>query len=1047
MMVQDCIARSQAPAPPPAHHRTPAGQAFGGGSSNEKLYSGTLQLPKTAFPMAASPEKREKLFRRRTTYELYAWQRENNTGPSFVLHDGPPYANGPLHIGHALNKILKDVIIRYHMLQGRRVHFAPGWDCHGLPIELKALGTLSSEGAPPTQDPLALRAEARRIAETEIDGQRLGFRSFALMANWAEQSTYRTFDLTYELKQLQIFREMVHKGLIYRAYKPVYWSHASRSALAEAELEYHEDFMSHTVFVRYPMQIGPQLRQAMMNEPGSAALANARKPISALIWTTTPWTLPSNKAVAVNPELDYSLVRVQEGPMQGETFFIGTDRIGFLSNLKLPGSDAGGNRYRVGPMEELVVVKGAQLLDSTYRHCFLPDDAEPRPILPASYVTASSGTGLVHTAPAHGAEDYELWREHGALRREQLFSPIDDEGRYTEQLRELSGGAENLIGYMAGHRGDALVIKLLEANDALFMSWHLKHSVPIDWRLKQPVMVRATSQWFADVGKIKNRALQALEKVNFFPASGKARLQSLVSGRAEWCISRQRAWGVPIPVLYDADTEEALITPENVDHIIAVLAEKGTDYWWEGAADEFVAPQYRDDFKAWRKGTDTIDVWFDSGSSWANLAEQVGAEREGQPLADVYFEGTDQHRGWFQSSLLTRIAMQDTSSQAAESVLAPYANVVTHGFVTDRRGWKMSKSLKNVLGPEFFIDGGHKRNDPAYGADPLRFWAASADYTRSVPIGTLIIKHADQALRKIRNTARFMLANISTAEIPSLEDVELSLLNRYMLHEMYVLDRDVRTAYETFDFASVVRKITHTANNLLSAFYLDIAKDILYADRANSEQRKAVLAVTDQILRLYTSVLAPITPHLAEEIHHFRADQPVDPQPKEAGAVSFFHSRWQGVDERWRDEDAAAQMHPMLELKNGIFAALEIGRKDGLLKAALETDVVIDLDASTNEALKGILERNGEELSTIFLVSHVHLSKDKVARTASAAGAYSIPAVHSGIAFEIRPSIGHKCARCRTYRKAVVEDRLCGRCEDAVQIYEAANGPITTTSP
>ena len=607
-------------------------------------------------------------------------------------------------------------------------------------------------------------------------------------------------------------------GLISRARRPVYWSPSTHTALAEAELEYIPDYLSQSVYVRLPLsQIGDRLASGV-----PWLQADQDQQIDLVIWTTTPWSLPSNMAVAVNPNLDYSLVRMGE---EQKLMIIGSERVEAIAALKpgmhvepqqqkgkkdvkqvTHGPDQGRSheqvqkRKSVGPAVVLAQFKGSVLLDSFYSPPFRSRQtgADQRRIISADYVTAETGTGLVHTAPAHGAEDYARMKELGMLQIEQPFSPVDDQGRYTDELanvfiqgrgEEIDAGTA-LVGQDVLAGGTRAVIALLESAGLLLSHAPQRHRYPCDWRSKQPVLVRATWQWFANLDEIQHAALDALEDVRFVPSASRIRLESFVKGRKEWCISRQRAWGLPIPVVYNDAAEAAgastestpLLESDNVDHIAKVLREHGgMDYWWVGEPEEFVLPRYREQFHnaKWRKGTDTIDVWFDSGSSWATICNDLLCEGEeqragdpNQPIADVYLEGSDQHRGWFQSSLLIKMA----TATAGSAPTAPYKNLLTHGMVVDKDGKKMSKSLGNIVSPLDFIHGAPKRQIPAYGTDVLRLWVARSDYTKDAPIGNEIITKASNALRKLRNTARFMLANLRGQGIAAFDSFPQLLL-------------------------------------------------------------------------------------------------------------------------------------------------------------------------------------------------------------------------------------------------------------------------------
>ncbi|SNX85621.1 probable ISM1 - isoleucine--tRNA ligase, mitochondrial [Melanopsichium pennsylvanicum] len=1010
--------------------------------TGSKEFSHTLQLPNTPFGIRANAAQRDKLFYNRTCSELYQWQRErSDSAGNFVFHDGPPYANGNLHCGHALNKILKDITNRYQVLRGKRVHYMPGWDCHGLPIEAKALANVNTEERQKLSAH-AIRKRATKEALKAIETQKKEFSEFGIMADWSHNATYRTLDPGYEARQLRVFGEMVRKGLIYRQFRPVYWSPSNRTALAESELEYREDHLSKAVYVACKLIAGPQLLGKLGRH------ASVADELNAIIWTTTPWSLPSNMAINVNPDLQYSVVR--RSGTEGPCYVVGTERIEALEGLQSSlAVDQNSKESSLGPFEELTRVNGTDLIDSTYRSPLAAPNSPPRPILMADYVTALSGTGLVHSAPAHGVEDYQIWKQQGYIKRDGIFSPVDDEGRYSSDILQFDLSSEEgsppskdsalgqrLIGKEVLSDGAVEVLAILKERNALISVQTLRHKYPYDWRSKQPVIVRATAQWFANLDHIKEQAIEALRDVTFVPANSRARLESFISGRSEWCISRQRVWGVPIPVLYDTVTDEPLLTVENIQHIATVLESEGTDYWWKAGAEVFVAPQYRDQKRSWRKGEDTVDVWFDSGTSWATLKdqlalEQVGTARQGN-VADVYLEGSDQHRGWFQSSLITAVA----TTPEGQKPVAPYKTVVTHGYVLDNESRKMSKSLGNVVSPLSIIQGGKGADEPAYGADVLRLWVARSDFKTDPPIGNVIISKTAETLRKLRNTARFMLANLPAADtVANLDKSKMKLLDRFVMQELYQLERSCASAYEAFDFAQVVRRLTEFANVTLSNLYLDVGKDSLYLDGVDDERRKMMVAVIDQVLRTMTGIMAPITPFLSEEIFHFRNGASSDPAEGSRDALSVFSAGWPAVDEHWNDRQAASDCTQLSKLRDACLVMIEEARQASRVKTSFEVE--IDLASKDSESrLTTTLQTYEPELTEFFNVARVNVLEQ--GQEEQLLHSLSTRDHEDGVTIRVRRSSRHKCPRCRALRKEVEADRLCQRCQAVVDGLSAS---------
>ncbi|PKI85570.1 Ism1p [Malassezia vespertilionis] len=858
--------------------------------------------------------------------------------------------------------ILKDFILRFQVLQRRRVHYMPGWDCHGLPIEVKAVAEEAARGATHLS-PTEIRHAARNVALRELVKQREAFKDFSIMADWSEECAYRTMHFPYEITQLELFSRMVERGLIYQQFRPVYWSPSSGTALAEAEIEYDDQHRSRSAYVAFTL---------LPNGPLRAKLAKAAlhtEDIKLVVWTTTPWTLLGNMALAVSQDAQYSIVRT----VQGAYMLVASELVDSLQHIPVGLAQPGITQATLGDVDEVLQVSGYDLVGARYHFPFMEQDTT-RKIISAPFVTTTSGTGIVHMAPAHGQEDYQVWRDTGNLAQHGLVSHVDGQGRFAFPGAEagstaaVCAAAQALDGQEAMYEGNQSVLALLYDHGALLGERLYTHSYPIDWRTKKPLMMRATSQWFADLSHISGEAQAALEHVHFVPATGRNRLASLVARRSEWCISRQRPWGVPLPAVYNAATGEALLTKTNIEHILGVFAQhKSMDCWWTLDAETFVASEYRDLNAKWIIKGDTLDVWFDSGSSWAVLQSSMGrAYCTPELCADVYLEGTDQHRGWFQSSLLTRIS---TCGDAK----APYANLVTHGFVVDDAGRKMSKSVGNVIAPESFIFGDEKNAAfPPLGTDILRWWAAKADYTRDMPISPLIMKHAADEVRKLRNTARFLLANVGNTQTALPEPTTLRLLDRYIMHELLQLDTVCHKAYQEFDFPRVVRRLNEFVTCSLSSLYLDVVKDILYAGGGSS--RENVVAILDQILYTMTCILAPILPHLAEDIHWYRSGAERDPTEAQALHMpSFFQQGWTPISAAWEDFALASTMQQILNLRSDVFGLMTRCKEASLLKsmpqAALELYV-------PDAPLYKVLFTYQDQLCDLFSAAQVALYDD-----------------------------------------------------------------------
>ncbi|GAA5947425.1 hypothetical protein JCM3765_001673 [Sporobolomyces pararoseus] len=987
-----------------------------------QYYSSTLNLPKTSFPLRAEASKREKLFYKRTNENLYKSQqqdRKDDDGKGkglFVLHDGPPYANGNLHCGHALNKITKDFINRSKLIQGFKIHYKPGFDTHGLPLELKALKTLNK---PSTElSPLEIRNAAKKEAEKGIELQTREFKSFSILGDW--ENSYKTLDWEYEKRQLEIVQRMVSKNLIVCKNRPSLYSPSSRTALAEAELEYKEDHVSRSVYVKFPVHsLGQGLRTALSE---SMKFNLDEKKISLVCWTTTPWTLPSNLAIAVSPSMEYSLVETTT--TSGEYFIIASERIEPLSKLF---------ETELKPIAHFL---GSSLLETSYTSVLNSNSTTSndtsssqviiRPIIPANYVTSTTGTGLVHTSPAHGIEDFESYQtfqstlsENSPFYEPEIVCAVNEKGELESEKLLKFGLESKVISKLKGKQvlgGDAVeqVISILKENKFLLKEVEVLHKFPYDWRSKQPVIYRASNQWFANLEKVKQPALTALEKVEFFPKRGSNLLGMYVENRSEWCISRQRSWGVPIPVIYK--DQVPLLNSENIEWIIKVLEKNGgSDYWWIGKVEEFVNPKELEESRAkeggvkWRKGTDTLDVWFDSGCSWTLLQQDLSNSRKSgkEALADVYFEGSDQHRGWFQSSLLTKIA----STKEGEEPVAPYKQVITHGMVLDDKGRKMSKSLGNVISPDTVIKGGKDlKLEPAYGTDLLRIWVASVDSSRDVLIGPGILAQTFEGFRKIRNTARFLLGNLPSSSSSSEQrekfDVkDLGLIERYILHELYNLDQTVREAFSSYQFNRAYQALSNFSNSTLSAFWFDVTKDTLYADSRNSITRRKVVYTLQKVFDTYLSILSPLAPLLAEEIYHYSKGATQDPSSEDEPASSVFEKLWKKPDLEWNDVTVKNEMDELLSLRTEVMGLLEAARNDKKIGSSAEARVVL---TSTSETVRKHLD----VLKTLFIVSDVSIEQETSPSDSSIWKYSSSDSSTTTTKATILPAIHSKCPRC-----------------------------------
>lgn len=950
-------------------------------------YKDTVNLPKTNFDMRANAIKREPEIQKFwEDNKIFHRLSQENPGELFILHDGPPYANGSLHIGHALNKILKDIINRYQLLQGRKVRYVPGWDCHGLPIELKVLQNLKSAERQNLTS-LQLRQKAKEFALATVNDQRQNFKRYGVWGDW--DNPYLTLKPEYEAAQIGVFGQMFLKGYIYRGLKPVHWSPSSKTALAEAELEYPEGHTSRSIYVAFPVT---GLAEALKSTLGEYLLD-----LGVAVWTTTPWTIPANLAVAVNGDLNYAVVEVSRRGAEAQSNFkyliVATELVEKLSaTLDV----------------ELTVkatFKGSDLEHTTYRHTLF--NRESPVVVGGDYITTESGTGLVHTAPGHGQEDYIVGQRYGL----PILAPVDDNGNFTQEAGEFAG--LNVLG-----DGNQAVIDALTAAGSLLKEEAYAHKYPYDWRTKKPTIFRATEQWFASVEGFREEALKAIATVKWIPAQGENRITPMVGERSDWCISRQRAWGVPIPVFYDEETGEPLLNEEVINHAQAIIAEKGSDAWWELSVEELLPESYKNNGRSYRRGTDTMDVWFDSGSSWAAVVKQ---RPELRYPADIYLEGSDQHRGWFQSSLLTSVAVNN---------IAPYKTVLTHGFALDEQGRKMSKSEGNVIDPNIIIEGGkNQKVEPAYGADVLRLWVSSVDYSGDVRIGKNIIKQMNDVRGKIRNTARFLLGSLDDFD-PEKDAVafeDLPELDRYMLHRIAEVFQEVTEAFESFQFFRFFQTVQNFCVVDLSNFYLDVAKDRLYISATNAFRRRSCQTVLKIALENLARAIAPVLCHTAEDIWQYL--------PYKTPYKSVFEAGWVQVEEEWLNPELGEFWEGLRQLRTDVNKVLEQARIEKLIGSSLEAKALIHIPhKQLGDAIKAFnpVKGNGiDELRYLLLTSQVEIldSTEKLqglkytAQTAD----WTIGVVNAD---------GEKCDRCWNYSTHVGESAehplLCERCVPAL---------------
>ncbi len=971
-------------------------------------YKTTLFLPETEFPMRAGLPKAEPAFLKEwEAAGLYGQLRKASEGRTkFVLHDGPPYANGHLHMGHAFNKILKDLVVRSRQMMGFDANYVPGWDCHGLPIEWKVEEEFRASNRAKRDVPkTAFRAACRAYAEKWVAIQREEFKRYGVVGDWDDPYTTMAFDA--EAAIVAEFLKFVDKGLVYRGSKPVMWSPVEQTALAEAEIEYH-DHQSTTVWVKFPVahplgvfQQGAQKDNVI--EAGGA---------SVVIWTTTPWTIPGNRAICFGPKISYGVYGVTAmekvvDPKTGEELtpwtkvgekLIVADKL--WDSVKAASKIAEATRLGDINPHELKCAHPLKGFHGGYQFDV--------PLLAGDHVTDDDGTGFVHTAPGHGQEDYVAYVSAFGTDVE-IPHTVDEFGAFTNEAPGFEGKKILVLeGKKAGQDGDAnnAVIAALIEHGALLARGRLKHSYPHSWRSKAPVIFRNTPQWFIGLDRkkpdgrtLREDALAAIDQTTFTPAAGKNRLRAMIEGRPDWLVSRQRAWGVPIAIFVNVKTGEILNDPAVNSRIVEAIRARGADAWFDTPAQVFLGSAGSDN--EYEKIEDILDVWFDSGSTHSFVLE---GRKDLKWPADLYLEGSDQHRGWFHSSLLESCGTRGR---------APYDGVLTHGFVLDEEGRKMSKSLGNVVDPADIMK--------EYGADILRIWVASSDYSDDLRIGKEIIGSAVDAYRKVRNTIRYLLGAVSGfSEAEKIAPDAMPELERYMLHLIEELDREVRAGYEAYDFKGVWRKVFDFCTLDLSAFYLDIRKDSLYCDHPETMRRRAARTVMDIVFDHLTAWISPILVFTMEEAWRYRHG---------AGAASVHLRQLPEAQKSWRDEALAERWQTLRDIRRVVTGALEVERREKRIGASLEAEPTVYLGA---DRLFAAIE--GRDLADLFITSDVRVEKGDGPKDA-----FRMDEAR-GVAVIVAVSDHEKCQRCWRYTDDVGSvaghDDACARCADAVDRME-----------
>ncbi len=923
-------------------------------------YKETINLPNTDFPMRANLSEREldfqKFWAENKIYEKAVANREDSE--PFILHDGPPYANGDIHIGHALNKILKDIVTRYKTLQGYYSPYVPGWDTHGLPIEhqvTKDMGDAAKELS--IED---LRERCTEYALKYVERQKEQFKRLGVWGEW--EKPYLTLNPEYEVKQIEVFGEMAKKDLFYRGKKPVHWCPNCETALAEAEVEHGED-RSPSIYVKFPVK----------NEMQAGGVTLKPEDSYLVIWTTTPWTIPSNLAITLHPSYPYVVVEVA-----GEKLVMAEELV--ESVMKVTG---------IKEYEVISEPFSGKVLER--KKCVHPLMDRDSLIIIGDHVTLEQGSGCVHTAPGHGHEDYIVGREYDL----DIYAPMDNKGYFTEEAKQFAGKHYDEVNIM--------VTEALKEDNLLMDLSFIDHQYPHCWRCKGNLIFRATDQWFASIEAIKEEALKAIHEVDWYPAWGEERMANMIADRSDWCISRQKKWGVPIPIYYCDDCQEAIINDDTLDALKEVVAKEGSGAWYKYTASELLPKGYQCPHcggTEFSQEEDIMDVWFDSGSSHkAVLESRDNLEWPSQ----LYLEGTDQYRGWFNSSLLTAVATEGR---------APYHEVVTNGFTVDNKGIKMSKSQGNVVSPFKVID--------QYGADILRLWVASSDFKNDIRVSDDILKQNSEVYRRIRNTFRFILGNISdfVYEDDYLPYAERTEIDRWIMIRLQELVLKSTAAYDKYEYHRVYHDVHNFCTVEMSSLYVDISKDRLYTDGTASHSRRAAQSTLYDILMALVKLVSPILIHTAEEVWQFlpEADCPSE---------SVFLTDWPVVDENYQDEELMKRWERLLAIRKDVAKALELARAEKEIGNSLDARVTL---YPVNDSQKEFLSDHLLQLADLFIVSQAELGEGKPEE------AYQ--GQETKVSVKVTSAKGEKCARCWKFSETVGDDEehedLCERCSTVV---------------